>query len=221
MRTDCAATGRTPAAAATAPHAASRRRVRRGAVIPEFVSMAGERRGYARGTEPAGGMLRPDHGLVNVRRAGAFASVSTGAVGAPLTDESSSPGLRVGLLKPRERPSGVLADERLVVVERAREHLDVVGRADVPEHDGRVALQPAQLRALHRTAPERRAELRLRHLQDVARERPRILAREHLARRELRSLEFLRESGIPRADGLGHVAPVQPPARTSWPRSSE
>jgi hypothetical protein len=34
----------------------------------------------------------------------------------------------------------VLAHERLRVVERAREHVEVVARADVAEHHGRVPL---------------------------------------------------------------------------------
>jgi hypothetical protein len=67
------------------------------------------------------------------------------------------------MLQSRERPRRVLAHERLGIVERAREHVGVLRRADVAEHHGGVALQPAQLRALHRRPLERGRELRLRH----------------------------------------------------------
>jgi hypothetical protein len=43
----------------------------------------------------------------------------------------------------------VLAHERLGILERAREHVGVVGRADVAEHHGGVALQHRELRAFH------------------------------------------------------------------------
>jgi hypothetical protein len=53
------------------------------------------------------------------------------------------------------------------------------------------------------------------YCQDLARELARVLAREHLTRRELRRLEFSGESGIPRADTLGRLAiyPFYDPAR--------
>jgi hypothetical protein len=55
----------------------------------------------------------------------------------------------------------VPAHERLLVlvVERAREDSDVVHRAAAPEHDGRVALEAPQLRALHWRPLERSPEL--------------------------------------------------------------
>jgi hypothetical protein len=49
----------------------------------------------------------------------------------------------------------VLTHDRLLVVERAREHVHVVRRAGVAQHHGSVALESAQLGALHRRAPER------------------------------------------------------------------
>lgn len=45
------------------------------------------------------------------------------------------------------------------MVERLREHVDVVPRADVAYHDSGAALQPPQLRSLHRRAFQRRREL--------------------------------------------------------------
>ncbi|HEY0969573.1 MAG TPA: hypothetical protein VGE02_01210 [Gemmatimonadales bacterium] len=78
----------------------------------------------------------------------------------------------------------MLAHEGLRGVEGALEHRDVVRRAHIAEHHGGVAFQPAELRALHRRALERRAELLLRHLQDVTGKRGRILVRDELARYE-------------------------------------
>ena len=50
-----------------------------------------------------------------------------------------------------ERPGGMLAHHRLLVMERAREHLDVLRRCSLPcakrrvaEHHRRIPLQPAQ-----------------------------------------------------------------------------
>jgi hypothetical protein len=56
---------------------------------------------------------------------------------------------------PPEPARRVLAHERLRVVERAREHVDVVRRADFPEHHGGVAFHRRQLGALYRRAAER------------------------------------------------------------------
>src|SRR5688500_12912991 len=102
----------------------------------------------------------------------------------PTGDSPQRPSRRPRAVEPPERPPRVLAHERLVVVERAREHVDVALVTDVAEHHGRVALQSAKLRALHRRALEGRAELLLRHRQQLARERPRIAPGERLARRE-------------------------------------
>jgi len=44
----------------------------------------------------------------------------------------------------------VLAHERLRVVERVRETVDIFRCTDVPQHHRRVALEPPELRALHR-----------------------------------------------------------------------
>jgi hypothetical protein len=57
----------------------------------------------------------------------------------------------------------VFAHESLLVIEGLPEHRHVVRRADVAEDDGRVALQPPQLGALHRRAAERGGELLRRH----------------------------------------------------------
>jgi hypothetical protein len=46
----------------------------------------------------------------------------------------------------------------------------------LPSTTAAFRFSPSQLRALHRRALERGAELRLRHLQDLARERARVLA---------------------------------------------
>ena len=62
-----------------------------------------------------------------------------------LTQVSTGAGIstrRTARLDARERPGGVLAHERLRAVERTREHVGVICRADVAEHHGRVALQP-------------------------------------------------------------------------------
>jgi hypothetical protein len=60
--------------------------------------------------------------------------------------------VRLGLCpESRERPNGVLAHHRVgFLVASTREHIDVIRGADVAEHHGGVALEPAQLRALHR-----------------------------------------------------------------------
>jgi len=63
----------------------------------------------------------------------------------------ASSGRRRGVVaEPRERPRGVLADERLGVVEGLVQHGHILHRADVAQRDGGVALQPPQLGALHR-----------------------------------------------------------------------
>ena len=49
-----------------------------------------------------------------------------------------------------------------------------LGLQDVREHDRRIALQPRQLRPLHRRLPERRAERVLIERKDVRRQRHRI-----------------------------------------------
>lgn len=60
------------------------------------------------------------------------------------------------------------------IVDGAREHGDVLRRADVVHHDSRVPLQPAQLRTLHRRVREPYGELLLRHRDQRPRNRPRI-----------------------------------------------
>jgi hypothetical protein len=102
---------------------------------------------------------------------------------------------------------GVPAHERLRVGERAREHVDVLRRADVAEHHGGVALLRRQLGALHRRAAERHAVALDVHREDLARELPRVLPGERLARLERRVLwEILGEPDVPRTCGLGGVA---------------
>ena len=82
-------------------------------------------------------------------------------------------------------------------------------RADVSEHHRRVAHQTAQLRALHGTPLERRAELVLCQRQNIARERRRILANEELSRGERRSRgQFPSELHIPRTHILTDVATI-------------
>jgi hypothetical protein len=83
--------------------------------------------------------------------------------------------------EPHERPCRVLAHEGLGIVERTGEGVDIARIADVAEHHRRVALEPPQLRALHRRALERGAELCLRHPEQFPRERPRILLGDRLA----------------------------------------
>ena len=53
----------------------------------------------------------------------------------------------------RQRPRRVLAHKWLVVVERAREQLDVLGNADIADDDGRVPLQAPHLGSLHGRTP--------------------------------------------------------------------
>src|SRR5512146_69694 len=69
----------------------------------------------------------------------------------------------VARAKARERPSGVLAHERLLVIERPFQDRDIVPRTDIAEHHGGVALQAAKLGALHRRALEGMRELLLHH----------------------------------------------------------
>jgi hypothetical protein len=78
----------------------------------------------------------------------------------------------------------VLAHERLFVAECTRARVDVLRRADVAEHHGRVALHRGQLRTLHGRAAERRALGVGVHRQHLARVLARVLARERLTRRE-------------------------------------
>lgn len=54
-----------------------------------------------------------------------------------------------------------------------------------------------------------RAELLVRHREQIFRERPRILASEHRTRRERRLLQLLRELDVERAAGLEGV-PAKP-----------
>ena len=68
----------------------------------------------------------------------------------------------------------MLAHERLRIVEGAREHVDVVAGADVGQHEGRVALEPTELRALRRRLAARAAEILLRHPEDVPRNRTQL-----------------------------------------------
>jgi hypothetical protein len=70
----------------------------------------------------------------------------------------------------------VLARERPGIVEGVPQHRGVVHRADAAQHYRSVAFEPPQFRALHREALERGAELRPRDAQDLARQRPRVLA---------------------------------------------
>jgi hypothetical protein len=111
------------------------------------------------------------------------------------------------------RETHVLAHERLGVVEGALEYGHVLHRADVAEHHGGVAPQHRQLRTLHRRAAERRAVGIDVHREHLARERARVLPRERRTWPERRAFrQLMGESDVPRADGLGRVAPV--PDRT-------
>jgi hypothetical protein len=103
----------------------------------------------------------------------------------------------------------MLTNERLGVFEGACKHVNVAFVSYVTEYHRRIALQSAQLRALHRAPLERLGELLRRHCQHLTRERPRILPRQHAARRELRHLVLPRELHVPRTDVLGGV-PVSP-----------
>ena len=58
---------------------------------------------------------------------------------------------------------------------RVDECRDVILRPNVAEHDGGIALQAAQLRALHRRALERRSELRAAIASRLTRELARVL----------------------------------------------
>ena len=120
----------------------------------------------------------------------------------------SSPGATPGSgrVESCECPRGMLAHERLGVVERAGENVHVLLPADVPEHHGRVALETPKLRAFHRRALEGRGELLLRRRQQVTRELTRIPAREELPRRELGYLELAGETSIPGTAGLGRIS---------------
>src|SRR5512143_1664915 len=91
------------------------------------------------------------------------------------------------------------SDERFAIVERARRDVDVGWIADVAEHYGRVALEPAQLRAFHRRALERRAKTLIIEREQVARQRPGVLSGDCLARRERIFAQTLRELLVPRA----------------------
>ena len=55
----------------------------------------------------------------------------------------------------------MLEYERFVVWLRASEDVNVIRRPDVTEDNGRIPLQPPELRPLHRRAFIRGAELRL------------------------------------------------------------
>lgn len=72
-------------------------------------------------------------------------------------------------------------------------------------------VEPAELRSLHWRAPERYGELLLHHRENLSSRRPRILARDHPTRRELRHLQLSRDPHAPRAHLLGAV-----PVQSSW-----
>jgi hypothetical protein len=58
--------------------------------------------------------------------------------------------VRVRRLDPADHASRMFAQQWLGIVERVRQYVDVIEVADVAEHHGSVALEPTQLRALHR-----------------------------------------------------------------------
>lgn len=91
-------------------------------------------------------------------------------------------------------------------------HRYVIKSAPVPpdvasaaEHHARIALQPLQLRALHRRLAERGAELLLTHREQLFSERLRILAGDDLTRRERRLVQLLRKFDVERAHLLREV----------------
>ncbi len=99
--------------------------------------------------------LRGSERLARVRRSQARADV-TGMTRPPRdADERAFLAAR-GRLGPfgeranADSPGASAVGERLGRGESLLQHRHVLRRADVAEHDGRVALEPAQLRALHR-----------------------------------------------------------------------
>ena len=101
----------------------------------------------------------------------------------------------------------MLAHERLVVIGGANQHVGVIDRRDVVQYDGRIALEPPQLRSLHGRALKRRAEIRRRHRQYVARKCVCILTSDHVTRRKQRLFrQSLSELHVPRTARLGDLA---------------